>query len=65
VESVILELRSKEHVLTRVRAGVIKHGSAEVLRQAGLGRRLDSERFVHDGSMSRSQAGCFGSIFEG
>ncbi|HEX6146812.1 MAG TPA: 4-hydroxybenzoate 3-monooxygenase [Acidimicrobiia bacterium] len=49
VESVILELRSKEHVLTRVRAGVIEFGSAEVLRQAGLGRRLDSEGFVHDG----------------
>jgi p-hydroxybenzoate 3-monooxygenase len=49
VESVILELRSKEHVLTRVRAGVMEYGSAEILRQAGLGRRLDSEGFVHDG----------------
>lgn len=49
VESMILELRSREHVLSRVRAGVIEHGSAEVLRQAGLGKRMDSEGFVHEG----------------
>lgn len=49
VASVILELRTREHVLGRVRAGVIEHGSAGVLREAGLGARMDSEGFVHDG----------------
>jgi p-hydroxybenzoate 3-monooxygenase len=49
VESVILELRSKAHVLSRVRAGVIEHGSGEILRQAGLGERMDAEGFVHEG----------------
>jgi p-hydroxybenzoate 3-monooxygenase len=49
VESVILELRSREHVLSRVRAGVIEYGSARMLRGVGLGDRMDSEGYVHEG----------------
>jgi p-hydroxybenzoate 3-monooxygenase len=49
IESVVLELRSREHVLERVRAGVIEHGSADIIREAGLARRMDSEGFVHEG----------------
>jgi p-hydroxybenzoate 3-monooxygenase len=49
IESVILELRSREHVLERVRAGVIEHGSADIIREAGLAGRMDSEGFVHEG----------------
>ncbi|HEY5889959.1 MAG TPA: 4-hydroxybenzoate 3-monooxygenase [Acidimicrobiia bacterium] len=49
IESVILELRSRLHVLGRVRAGVIEHGSSEVLRDIGVGERMDREGFVHDG----------------
>jgi p-hydroxybenzoate 3-monooxygenase len=36
-------------VLSRVRAGVIEYGSAEVLRELGLADRMDREGFVHDG----------------
>jgi p-hydroxybenzoate 3-monooxygenase len=49
VESVILELRTREYVLGRVRAGVIEYGSGEILRKAGLADRMDREGFVHDG----------------
>jgi p-hydroxybenzoate 3-monooxygenase len=49
IESVVVELRSRDHVLERVRAGVIEHGSSEVLRQAGVGKRMDEEGFVHEG----------------
>jgi len=49
IESVILELRPREHVLGRVRAGVIEYGSGEILRNAGLGDRMGREGFVHDG----------------
>lgn len=49
VDSVILELRTRQHVLERVRAGVIEHGSGEILRGAGVGTRMDEEGFVHDG----------------
>jgi p-hydroxybenzoate 3-monooxygenase len=49
IESVILELRTREHVLERVRAGVIENGSADLLRSLGLGDRMDAEGFRHDG----------------
>ena len=49
IESIILELRTREHVLERVRAGVIEHGSADVLRDSGVGKRMDAEGFVHEG----------------
>ena len=49
VDSVVLELRSRDHVLQRVRAGVIEHGSGLTLRQVGLGERMDQEGFVHEG----------------
>jgi p-hydroxybenzoate 3-monooxygenase len=49
IASVILELRTRDHVLERVRAGVIEHGTASLLRSVGLGRRMDDEGFRHQG----------------
>jgi p-hydroxybenzoate 3-monooxygenase len=49
VESVVLERRSREYVLSRIRAGVLEQGSVQTLREAGLGDRLDREGYVHDG----------------
>ena len=49
IDSVILELRTREHVLERVRAGVIEHESAAVLRETGVGKRMDAEGLVHEG----------------
>lgn len=49
IDNVVLEQRSKEYVLSRVRAGVLEKPSAEWLRRAGLGHRMDDEGFVHHG----------------
>jgi p-hydroxybenzoate 3-monooxygenase len=49
IESVILERQSREHVLGRIRAGVLEWGTVQVLRDAGVGERMDREGFVHDG----------------
>lgn len=49
IESIVLELRSREYVLGRVRAGVVEHGSGETLRSVGLGDRMDREGYIHDG----------------
>lgn len=49
IECLILELRSRDHVLSRVRAGVVEDGSAQVLRDTGVGERMDREGFRHDG----------------
>lgn len=49
IESVVLERRSKVYVLGRIRAGVLEQGSADVLRENGLGSRMDRQGHVHDG----------------
>jgi len=41
IESVVLERGSREHVRTRLRAGVLEEGSVQLMRDAGLGERLD------------------------
>jgi p-hydroxybenzoate 3-monooxygenase len=41
IESVIVERASREHVRTRLRAGVLEHGTVDMLRELGLGERID------------------------
>ena len=48
VEHVVLEQQSRDYVLARIRAGVLEWGSVEILREAGLGERMDREGHVHD-----------------
>jgi p-hydroxybenzoate 3-monooxygenase len=49
IDSVIVERQSKEHVLGRIRAGVLEQGMADLLREARAGRRMDEEGLVHEG----------------
>jgi p-hydroxybenzoate 3-monooxygenase len=49
VDSVVVENRSREYVQARQRAGVVEHGVAELLREAGVGARLDRLGLVHNG----------------
>lgn len=49
VECIVLERRSREYVLGRIRAGVLEHGSAEVLRELGLAAGLEQAGYVHSG----------------
>ena len=49
IESVIVENRSREYCEARIRAGVLEQGVADVLRDAGVGGRLDREGIVHGG----------------
>jgi p-hydroxybenzoate 3-monooxygenase len=49
IEAVILEVRSREYVEARVRAGVLEQGTVDVLRQAGVAERLDGEGLRHGG----------------
>ena len=48
IDNVILEKQSKEHVVGRVRAGVLENGTIEMLCQAGVSDRLNKEGFKHD-----------------
>ncbi|WP_230530945.1 4-hydroxybenzoate 3-monooxygenase [Microvirga roseola] len=49
VETVILERRSQDYVLSRIRAGVLEQGTVELLDKAGVGERMHAEGLVHDG----------------
>lgn len=50
IESVVLERASRVHVLERIRAGVLEEGTVRMLREHGLGERMDREGAVHDGT---------------
>ncbi len=50
IESIVVERQTQEHVLSRVRAGVLEWGTVNVLRDAGLGERMDAEGQVHSGT---------------
>jgi p-hydroxybenzoate 3-monooxygenase len=50
IDTVILENRSAEYVLGRIRAGVIEQGMVALLEEAGVAARLHSEGLVHDGT---------------
>ncbi len=49
IESVVLERRTRDYVLSRIRAGVLEQGLADMLRAAGVGQRMDAEGQVHEG----------------
>jgi p-hydroxybenzoate 3-monooxygenase len=49
IESVVLELRSREYVEGRVRAGVLEQRTVDLLTEAGVADRLHREGMVHEG----------------
>ena len=49
IANVILEQRSKDYVLSRIRAGVLEQGSVDMLDELGIGTRMHAEGLVHDG----------------
>ncbi|MCX7644032.1 MAG: 4-hydroxybenzoate 3-monooxygenase [Rhodobacteraceae bacterium] len=49
IATVVLERRSRDYVLGRIRAGVLETGLVELLREAGAGERMDREGHLHDG----------------
>lgn len=49
IDSIVVDDCSKEHVMGRVRAGVLEDGAVRVLTEAGLGERLHLEGLEHRG----------------
>ena len=49
IETVVLEKYSRDHVLSRIRAGVLEHGFAKLMREAQCGERMDREGEIHHG----------------
>jgi p-hydroxybenzoate 3-monooxygenase len=49
IENVVLEQRSRDYVLGRIRAGVLEFGTVELLREAKVNARMDRQGLVHEG----------------
>ena len=49
ISNVVLERQSPEHVLGRIRAGILENGTVDLLREAGVSKRMDAEGLVHEG----------------
>jgi p-hydroxybenzoate 3-monooxygenase len=49
IDSVVLERQTRDYVEKRIRAGVLEHGTVDLLERAGLADRLLEERMIHDG----------------
>jgi len=49
IDTVVLEKHTRDYVLGRIRAGVLEHGFAALMREAGVGERMDREGEIHDG----------------
>jgi p-hydroxybenzoate 3-monooxygenase len=53
IEAIVLEVRSRDYVEHRVRAGVLEQPTVDLLHQVGVGRRLAAEGLVHHGTTLR------------
>jgi len=51
IDTVVLERKTRDYVLGRIRAGILEQGFVDLMREAGVGERMDRESFVHDGTV--------------
>lgn len=49
IDSILIETRSQQYVLSRIRAGILEHSTVELLDAIGLGTRLHAEGQEHRG----------------
>ena len=49
IDALVIEQRSADYVLGRIRAGVLEQVAVDLLHEAGVGDRLQREGLVHDG----------------
>ena len=51
ISSVVLERKTKDYVLGRIRAGVLERGLVGLMEEAGCADRMHAEGFTHDGTL--------------
>ncbi len=51
IDSVVLERKTKDYVLGRIRAGVLEQGLVQLMEEAGCSERMHAEGFTHDGTL--------------
>ncbi|MCG6888648.1 MAG: 4-hydroxybenzoate 3-monooxygenase [Gammaproteobacteria bacterium] len=50
IDTIVLERKSRDYVLARIRAGVLEAGTVDLLHAAGAGERMKREGMVHNGT---------------
>ena len=51
IDSVVLERKTKDYVLGRIRAGVLETGFVGLMEEAGIANRLHAEGYAHQGTL--------------
>ncbi|MCY4206902.1 MAG: 4-hydroxybenzoate 3-monooxygenase [Roseovarius sp.] len=49
IDSIIIERHAREHVLSRIRAGILETGLVNMMKSVGAGNRMEREKLVHTG----------------
>ncbi|TNJ48440.1 4-hydroxybenzoate 3-monooxygenase [Phaeobacter sp. B1627] len=64
IDTVVLERRTREHVLSRIRAGILEQGLVALMGEAGVGDRLKAESYLHEGTLIAHNDQMFGINFQ-
>lgn len=64
IDAVVLERKTRAHVLGRIRAGVLETGLVRLMEEAGVADRLHREGFVHDRTRIAWDGGMFAIDFK-
>jgi p-hydroxybenzoate 3-monooxygenase len=51
IQSIVLERKTKEYVLGRIRAGVLERGLVDLMSEAGVADRMEKEGYPHEGAL--------------
>ncbi|MCP1170650.1 4-hydroxybenzoate 3-monooxygenase [Limimaricola litoreus] len=59
IDSIVLERKTRDYVLGRIRAGVLERGLLDLMREAGIADRMEREGHPHDGTSIAHPGGMF------
>ncbi len=65
IDTIVLERKTRDYVLGRIRAGILEIGLVNQMRDAGVAVRMDAEGFVHEGTQISYDDEMFGIDFVG
>lgn len=63
IDTIVLERKTRDYVLSRIRAGILETGFVDLMRAAGVSERMDAESLVHDGTLISYDDEIFGINF--
>lgn len=49
IDNIVIDNKSQEYILGRIRAGVLEQSCVDIVREAGVNERMDREGLIHNG----------------